>query len=85
MEADFARDTDRPKSRDGSSWQRKRFGVKAIMETTIMGYIGIIGYILGLYWDNGKENGNYRIAKQKKAATMMLILKRILLVSLCPS
>ena len=26
------------------------------METTIMGYIG---YILGLYWDNGKENGNY--------------------------
>ena len=29
------------------------------METTIMGYIGIIGYILGLYWDNGK-NGNYR-------------------------
>ena len=25
------------------------------METT-----GIIGYILGLYWDNGKENGNYR-------------------------
>ena len=29
------------------------------METTIMGYIGIIGYMLGLYWDNGKENGNY--------------------------
>ena len=26
------------------------------METTIMGYIRII---LGLYWDNGKENGNY--------------------------
>ena len=25
------------------------------METTI----GIIGSILGLYWDNGKENGNY--------------------------
>ena len=24
------------------------------------GYVGIIGYILGLYWDNGKENGNYR-------------------------
>ena len=28
-----------------------------------MGYIGIIGDILGLYlglyWDNGKENGNY--------------------------
>ena len=29
------------------------------IETTIMGYIGIIGYILGLYWDNGKENGNH--------------------------
>ena len=30
------------------------------METTIMGYIGIIiGYILGLDRDNGKENGNY--------------------------
>ena len=28
------------------------------METTIMGYIGVI---LGLYWDNGKENGNYKI------------------------
>ena len=27
------------------------------METTIMGYIGVIlGYMLGLYWDNGKEN-----------------------------
>ena len=29
------------------------------METTIMGDIGVIGYILGIYWDNGKENGNY--------------------------
>ena len=37
------------------------------METTILGlgfrqqlFIGIIGYsILGLYWDNRKENGNY--------------------------
>ena len=29
------------------------------METTIMGYLGIVGYILGYYWDNGKENGNY--------------------------
>ena len=29
------------------------------METTIMGYMGIIGYILGFYRDNGKENGNY--------------------------
>ena len=26
------------------------------MKTTIMGYIGVI---LELYWDNGKENGNY--------------------------
>ena len=25
------------------------------METTIM---GLMGYIMGLYWDNGKENGN---------------------------
>ena len=24
------------------------------METTIIGYI--VGYILGLWWDNGKEN-----------------------------
>ena len=29
------------------------------MEATIMGYIGILGYVLGLYWDNGKENGTY--------------------------
>ena len=29
------------------------------METAIMGYIRIIGYLLGLYWDNGKENVNY--------------------------
>ena len=27
------------------------------METTLMGYIGVI--ILGSYWDNGRENGNY--------------------------
>ena len=27
--------------------------------TTTMGSIGIIGYILGLYKDNGKENGIY--------------------------
>ena len=26
---------------------------------TLMGYIGIIGYILGLYRDDGKENENY--------------------------
>ena len=30
------------------------------METTIMGlYRGYMGYILGLYRDNGKENGHY--------------------------
>ena len=29
------------------------------MEATIMGYKGTIGYILGLYRDNGKEYGNY--------------------------
>ena len=29
------------------------------METTIMGYIGIIGSIMGYYWDTGKEHGNY--------------------------
>ena len=29
------------------------------MEIIIMGYIGIIGYILGLYLDTGKENGNH--------------------------
>ena len=31
------------------------------VETTIMGYIRIIVLILGSYWDNGKENGNYYI------------------------
>ena len=35
------------------------------METTgvigiIWGYRDYMGFILGLYWDNGKENGNYR-------------------------
>ena len=29
------------------------------METTIMGYVGVVGVIFGLYWGNGKENGNY--------------------------
>ena len=28
------------------------------METTIMGYIRVI---LGLYWDNGKDNGNHNV------------------------
>ena len=26
------------------------------METATMGYMG---YILGFYWDNGEQNGNY--------------------------
>ena len=26
------------------------------METTIMGFIG---YMMGLFWDNGKVNGSY--------------------------
>ena len=29
------------------------------METIITGYIGIIRYTPGFYWENGKENGNY--------------------------
>ena len=29
------------------------------METTIVGYLGIMGYILGVLGDNGKEKGNY--------------------------
>ena len=28
------------------------------METT-KGYIGIIGITQGIYWDNGKEDGNH--------------------------
>ena len=31
------------------------------METTILGYIGIIGYILGLHRGNGREHGNYNL------------------------
>ena len=33
------------------------------METTIMGYIGIIGYVLGVFRENGKENANYHLGK----------------------
>ena len=29
------------------------------METTILGYMGIILCILGLYCENGNQNGNY--------------------------
>ena len=28
-------------------------------------YRGYIGYILGLYWDNGKENGSYYEGEMK--------------------
>ena len=31
------------------------------METTILYKMGCIRVILGLYWDHGKENGNYDI------------------------
>ena len=31
------------------------------METTILYIYIYIGVILGLFWDNGKENGNYYI------------------------
>ena len=31
------------------------------METTILGYIGIIGYILGLHRGNGREHGKYNL------------------------
>ena len=31
------------------------------MEITIMGHMGIIGVMEGIYWDDGKENGNYHL------------------------
>ena len=34
-------------------------GFQDVCRYAYRGYIGIIGYILGLYRDNGKENGNY--------------------------
>ena len=38
----------------------KGSGLLALFCTVYWGYIGITGgSILGLYWDNGKENGNY--------------------------
>ena len=40
--------------------------MEKIMETTIMGDTGIIGYILRVYRDNGKENGNYYICGLKR-------------------
>ena len=36
-----------------------RFTQVTQIETTTMGYIGSMVYILGLYRDNGKEHGNY--------------------------
>ena len=49
-------------------WRTRQKGIRGYigivekkMETIgiIWGFIGIIGYILGLHWDNGKENGSY--------------------------
>ena len=36
------------------------------MKTTRMGYIWIIGYILVLYKDTGKEHGNYHLGFSAK-------------------
>ena len=35
--------------------------MRAILQAYGRGYRGIIGYILELYRDHGKENGNYNI------------------------
>ena len=40
------------------------------MEATIMVYIGIIRYILGLYGNNGKENGSYYIMPARWALAL---------------
>ena len=37
------------------------------------GFLGIIGYILGLYWDSGKENGNYYNIWQKERAKKLIM------------
>ena len=29
------------------------------METTVVGYLEIMGLYWRTYWDNGKQNGNY--------------------------
>ena len=53
----------RPKTRDPKSYRPKQ----AICRSTANsrgkmvwgeGVVGYIGYITGIYWDNGKENGN---------------------------
>ena len=46
------------------------------METTIVGYIGIIiRYILGLYRDNGKGNGSFLLVGGAIRASRFLLLK----------
>ena len=32
---------------------------RALNLGVLLGYWGYIGVMLGLFWDNGKENGNY--------------------------
>ena len=50
------------------------------METTIMACIGIIGHVLGLYWDHGKENGNcYCIPTQRASSCLVRELCKQLL------
>ena len=43
----------------GQRWGPRRGLSRPIGRFRDLGF-RIIGYILGLYWDNGKENGNYR-------------------------
>ena len=37
-------------------------------------YIGIIEYILGLYWENGKEDGNYHITGYIRSYIVLLCM-----------
>ena len=32
-----------------------------LAEVLVQALLSSIGYILGLYWDNGKENENYKV------------------------
>ena len=45
----------------GHNLPRKCLLPRAFMPYSIEFYRGSIGFILGLYRDNGKENGNYYI------------------------
>ena len=46
------------------------FGTDEVMETTI----GIIGFILGFYRDNGKENGSYKNMFQTRGLDIILLV-----------